>query len=145
MNRTFRIEQALILITLQMILAGQAVADGETFGVQIAAHAKPEIARVDEARQIGQVYTTARPGGLTAFVVGRYENVDDARMVRAQLREIGFKDAFIVHVEVTGTASSDQPLPGAGVAAGEGELVLLDGQPHRKIGDVFTPVRGNEG
>jgi len=144
MNKPQRTGQTLILIVLLMTLAGRAAAGEELFGVQIAAYAQPEVARVDKARKIGQVYTTSRPGGLTAFIVGRYETVDEARMARAQLREIGFEDAFIARIEGTETASIDQPLPTPGAAPGEGQLVLLDGQPHWKNEDVFTPVQGRQ-
>lgn len=134
---------ALLVVSLM-----SATASAESYTVQIAAHAHPDTARVASAEAVAPVSSWMRDDGVTLYFAGEYETVASANQARNRLRELGYVDAFVKLKGVKAAAQSEAP----GVAmpvddlerlrqGRAGELVILDGVPHIKNGNDFTPLR----
>ena len=117
--------------------------------VQVGAYEKPATANLDAARGVGQVYLLPGADGLSRLLVGRYDSTEQAKSALRRLRAVGYRDAFITRAAGISTTYA----PGRAAAPPQRQrrwehvpeklrmkLVLLDGQPYIKDGDVFTPL-----
>jgi hypothetical protein len=98
---------------------------------------------------------------LTRFVVGPFGTRAEAERARDQLQGAGYSGAFIrssgerrVVVQQSYSVSDsysasdsqaevqrDAQVSTSDISDQEGEVVMLDGRPHRKVGDQFFPIR----
>ncbi len=127
-----------------------SVAQADTFDVQIGAFRNPAAASISLPADVGEMRSERGADGLTRFVVGPFSSRTDADQARDRLRATGFDGAFVrassgastpsqysvttYSADVAETSSQDS-------FEGEGEVVMLDGRLHRKVGDRFIPLQ----
>ena len=124
-----------------------AAAAADSYTVQIAAHAHPETARTAPAEAVAAVRTRLRDDGVTLYFAGAYDSVESANQARDRLRELGYVDAFVKKQDLAAAPLQESPdfaLPTSELErlrqGQTGELVILDGVPHIKDGNKFTPL-----
>jgi len=151
--------RALLIATVLI----SSFAHADSFDVQIGAFRNPDVAKIVLPANVGELRSTSGPDGLTRFVVGPFVTRTDAELARDRLRDSGFGGAFIRTTQDTRTfvqessyvsnsydsaatytiddASTTQADADQYVSNGDGDVVYLDGQLHRKVGDQFIPIR----
>jgi hypothetical protein len=147
------------LVIAAVFVSSFAYAD--SFDVQIGAFRNPDVARISFPDEIGELRSTSGPDGLTRFVVGPFGTRAEAERARDQLQGAGYSGAFIrssgerrVVVQQSYSVSDsysasdsqaevqrDTQVSTSEMSDQEGEVVMLDGRPHRKVGDQFFPIR----
>ncbi|MEM7081565.1 MAG: SPOR domain-containing protein [Pseudomonadota bacterium] len=128
-----------------------ATSYADLYDVQIGAFRNPNPA-VTVSPDIGELRHTVGNDGLTRVLVGPYASKSDANRARDALRAAGFGQAYIrtastaAAVIPSSTSHVDDVMPDPDAMTAddmelEGERVMLDGKPHRKVGDRFIPIK----
>ncbi len=141
-----------MLLTVVLLAVGSTKALAE-FSVQIGAYGKPDLADRVTAAEIDEVYTHRDATGLTRILVGHYGSTGAARSALEALKTLGYHDAFITRSRAVAPSrpAPHGTVPEADVAGASSrwshlsaelreKVVLLDGRPHIKEGDTFTPL-----
>ena len=118
-----------------MLIAGSTAAE---YTVQIGALSAPNDGYGLKAIGTGQVMTRESDTGLTLYQVGTFDTRDAALPTRERLRALGYADAYIKRIRAKRTVAprrvddlTDEQ---------RAKLVYVDGVPHLKEQDNFTPL-----
>jgi hypothetical protein len=141
---------SVLLLAMASATSSVTLAD---YTVQIGAYAKPELADGTAAANVAEVYTRENSSGLTRVLVGRFSTHANARAALEALTAAGYNDAFITRSPDGAPIVADtRDLARVSTSKGpdmrwshlsealRAKLVLLDGEPHIKDGDTFTPL-----
>lgn len=137
-----------------IVLAIVSASTSADYTVQIGAYERPELANHESAASVAKVYTLKASSGLTRIMVGRFDSSADAQSALDALKAGGYRDAFITRSNGSvSEMSAVQPARSrrSGSARTDrnwnhlsselrAKLVILDGRPHIKEGDRFTPL-----
>ncbi len=137
------------LIVAAVFLLAANAADAR-WVVQIGAFSdEPSAQFLDEASQLGETRIESRPQrGDVAVVVGPWMDITEARAALPNILA-KYPDAFIRRQTASDTIPTSVQIPDQSVASStsrqlsleeQRNVVLLDGKPHYKLGDTFTPI-----
>jgi len=144
------------LVVIAILLAPAAFC--AQYGVQIGAYAEAEGDAMEAAGEVGPIVSWQTEQGLTLFAVAMADE-DAALQAVPRLQDLGYAGAFVKQLPVSVAGSASPTVAAGTVAASDGaraehldlleqlsseerdQLVYLDGKPHLKNGDVFTPLR----
>lgn len=140
-----------LLFTATSVAGSSALAE---YTVQVGAYARPDLANSTTAATVAKVYTRQTASGLTRILVGRFESGAQAKVALQALRAAGYRDAFVTRTRDGVSLESNTPAIARKSSGAVGlaqwnhlsadlraKLVLLDGRPHIKEGDTFTPLQ----
>jgi hypothetical protein len=119
----------------------------------MGAYERPELSENESAARVAKVYMFKGATGLTRIMVGRFSSSADAQATLDALKTAGYRDAFITRSnekafndveQLTGSQDSGSRRADANwnhlSKELRAKLVILDGRPHIKDGDRFTPL-----
>ena len=157
-NRDTIVNNIIILALFTIInmpFSAQADQHDGPYSVQIAAYKILPDDFIESAEKYGSVHTSLL-GELTRVSVGNFDDRSTAQSLLSQLKQVGYKDAFISRISSSMTSNQNpskthhrqsQSNPISEMAkfrnlpdADKESAVFIDGKLHLKEGNRFIPV-----